>query len=92
MSNTFVVVKSIEVPDEFEGPRGPTTTVNFRKVKAGDLLVMDGKGEYAAMQAFAAEITGLTPGMISKMSFENYALIMAEVRGFLEPLRAKLGA
>ena len=83
----------VQLVHGFKGPNdeGDTKTkeVVFRRAKAGDLKVMDGKGDHEGMICFAGRLTNLTPSMIENMDLEDYGLIMVEVRRFLEVLKPK---
>jgi len=81
------VASEITLVHGFMGPEGETKTIKFRKGRAGDLKIMDGKGDHEGMIAFSAALAGLTPRMVEGMDLEDYAMVMREVRRFLSVLK-----
>lgn len=86
------VTKKLALIHGFKGvEEGLTKEVTFRDATAGDLIVMDGKGDHEGMIHFAAALTGLTPGMVKGMHLADYGLVIARVKDFLSVLKPKEG-
>ena len=86
------VTKKVTLIHGFKGiEEGLTKEVTFRDATAGDLVVMDGKGDHEGMIHFAAALTNLTPGMVKSMHLADYGLVIAKVKDFLSVLKPKEG-
>lgn len=85
------VTKKVTLIHGFKGIEEGVLTkeVFFRDATAGDLILMDGKGDHEGMIHFAAALTNLTPGMVKSMHLADYGLVIAKVKDFLSVLQPK---
>lgn len=71
----------------FKGAEGErqeqVTEVRVRKPLAGDLVVMDGKGEIAGSQALLAVLTDLSLKDIQRLEVEDFMALSGILQGFL---------